>query len=147
MAGHTYSANPQSAAAALAVMKYIEEKQLIKKVAEQGNLLLRELKKLGDAHVHVGDVRGKGFLLGMELVRDKASGEPFPHKEKVTERLIKHAFSLGLLVYPALGGADGGNGDAILVAPPFTIEKEEVDLLLQRLDRAFISLEKDLKGN
>jgi len=138
MAGHTYSAHPQSAAASLAVLEIIEKHNLIQKVAEKGNILLRELKKFKDAHPIIGDVRGKGFLLGIEFGDLKQKG--------LTERLIEKAFSIGLLLYPAMGGADYFGGEAVLVAPPFTLEQEEMHVLLERLDQALSMLEEDLKN-
>ncbi len=137
MAGHTYSAHPQSAAAALAVLDIIEKNQLIQKVAEKGNMLMRELKKIKEAHPIVGDVRGKGFLCGIEFGDFEQKG--------LSERLIEKAFSLGLLLYPAMGGSDYYGGEGVLVAPPFTLQQEDMNVLLQRLDQALSLLEEDLK--
>lgn len=138
LAGHTYSAHPQSAAAALAVLEYIEKNQLIQKVAEKGNVLLREFKKIKEAHPIIGDVRGKGFLLGIEFGNLMQKG--------LAERLVEKAFSLGLLLYPAMRGADFYGGEAVLIAPPFTLEREDMNILLQRLDQALSLLEEDLKN-
>ena len=73
----------------------------------------------------IGDIRGKGLLLGIEFVEDAATKTPFPRKAMVTQKIIALAKEKGLLVYPAGAGIDGVNGDAIIIAPPLTITKDE----------------------
>jgi adenosylmethionine-8-amino-7-oxononanoate aminotransferase len=132
MSGHTYSANPQSAAVSLAVLTYIEKHQLVSAAANKGSYLMNALHQLADGIEMIGDVRGKGLLLAIEFVADRTNKRPFPPGLGVTSRIIENAFQKGLLVYPAAGAIDG-EGDAIIIAPPFIISEEEMDQLVRIL--------------
>lgn len=138
MSGHTFSANPQSAAVALAVMDYIEANDLISQAAERGKQLRDGLEKLAQAHELIGDVRGKGLLCGVEFVQDRMTKTPYPLQDCVTEKVIEAAMRQGLLVYSAAGGINGQAGDSIIVAPPFTSTPDEITLLLERLNAALV---------
>lgn len=146
MAGHTYSANPQSAAVSLAVLEYIEKHDLVKAADENGKYLFDKLKQLGEKYSLIGDVRGKGLLLGMEMVANIRTKAPFDLKHGVTGRLIEKAFHKGLLVYPATGGIDGVAGDSIILSPPLVITKEEIDRLVQILDETIDELQQELQA-
>ncbi|MDD9271677.1 aspartate aminotransferase family protein [Paenibacillus sp. GCM10023248] len=135
MAGHTYSANPQSAAVALAVLEYAQKHRLAEAAQSKGDYLLAKLRQMADGIAQIGDVRGRGLLLGLEFVRSRDDRSMFPPEAGVTSRIIDRAFAKGLLVYPA-GGAVDGAGDAIIVAPPLVITEAEIDLLVQLLEEA-----------
>lgn len=142
--GHTYGGNPLSAAVAVAVVKTLVDDKLAENARTTGAYLLRKLQDTLLPFRFVGDVRGKGLLLGVELVKDKATKEPFPVKlgiaEKLTQTLLKH----GVVVYPGTGNADGENGDQFLLAPPLIITKDQADELADGLAAGFAQFEKDL---
>lgn len=143
MGGHTYSANPQSAAVSLKVLEYIEKHQLVRKAEEHGQYLFEKLKTLSNTYEMIGDVRGKGLLIGLEFVADRVQKTPFSPELKVTNRVIEQAFQKGLLIYPA-SGAMNGAGDAIIVSPPLVITKEEIDSLVQLLEEAIREVQSEL---
>lgn len=145
MAGHTYSANPQSAAVSLAVLKYVEKHQLIEKSAQQGAYLLSRMKQLAEEIPLIGDTRGLGLLCGMEFVKNKDTKEPFPLSAGVASKVIAKAFEKGLLVYPAIGGLDGVAGDSIILSPPLTITTEEIDELIHILRDAILDVQQELQ--
>lgn len=145
MSGHTYSANPQSAAVSLAVLSYIEKHQLVEAAKVKGSYLLARLGQLTEQYEIIGDVRGKGLLLAMEFVSDRTSKLPFPTGLDLTSRIIDKAFHKGLLVYPAAGGVDGV-GDAVIVAPPLTITEKEIDLLVQILKETVQEVMQEVSG-
>ena len=130
MAGHTYSANPQSAAVCLAVIRYLEKHNLVENARKQGEYLLSELVKFTEEFSIVGEARGRGLLCGIEFVKNQKTKEPFPLQKGVTNRIIQRAFERGLMIYPAVGAIEGVAGDAIIVAPPLVITREEIDQLL-----------------
>ena len=140
--GHTYSQNPLSCAVALAVLEYLEKHGLVERSAVMGAYLLEKLQAL-KSHPIVGDVRGLGLFCGVELVRDRQTKEPFDPRMKVNVLVGNRAFEKGLITYPGGGGADGVNGDHILLAPPFVIEKEEIDRLVSILDASIGEIEKE----
>ncbi|MCA0988184.1 aspartate aminotransferase family protein [Guptibacillus algicola] len=144
LSGHTFSANPLSAAVCLAVFDYLENHDVTTNVDKQGKLLMNGLTKLKSLFPIIGDVRGKGLLTGIELVKDTITKEPFPLEHQVTNRLIRHCYEAGLLVYTAAGGLNGTAGDAILVAPPLIINEVEVELLLDKLHKGLTSLMTEL---
>lgn len=131
--GHTYGGNPLSAAVALAVVKTLLADHLVENSKAIGEYLLAKLQEKLLPLSYVGDVRGKGLMIGVEIVKDKVTKEPFPVKmgmaEKLTNTLIKH----GVIVYPGNGNADGENGDQFLLAPPLIITKEQADELIAGL--------------
>ncbi|MFC0188742.1 aspartate aminotransferase family protein [Fictibacillus aquaticus] len=129
MSGHTFSANPFSAAVCLAVMDYMDKNNVVQNAQKQGIYLIEKLKKLQEEFEVIGDVRGKGLLCGIELVRDRTAREPFSLNEKITETFISICFENGLIVYPAVAGVTGFSGDAVIIAPPLTITSEEIDEL------------------
>ena len=137
MSGHTLSANPQACAAALAVLEYLEENNIIQEVESKGGYLRDQLKELQLLFPFIGDVRGKGLLLGIEFVQDAASKTPFPRNVNVTQKMVEMAKGKGLLVYPAGAGLDGINGDSIIISPPLTITNKEMDELVQLLKETF----------
>jgi adenosylmethionine-8-amino-7-oxononanoate aminotransferase len=103
----------------------LEKDQLIERVARLGIDLGLNLKERLAEHPNVADVRGIGFLWGVELVKDKNGNRPFPRQDKVAERVWEALFQKGVLVYKSTGLA-GKDGDAFLVAPPFVIGEDEL---------------------
>jgi adenosylmethionine-8-amino-7-oxononanoate aminotransferase len=132
MSGHTFSANPLSSAAALAVLKLIKSEKLIEGVTEKATYLRKKLNKLKREYSVIGDVRGKGLMVGVEFsgsVNGKTVDSSFT--SLVTELAKKD----GLLLYPAAAGLDGRSGSAILIAPPLTITNAELDELIIRFNK------------
>ncbi|MGM0922709.1 MAG: aspartate aminotransferase family protein [Bacillota bacterium] len=144
MSGHTYSANPQSAAVSLAVLHYIEKNQLNDAASEKGKILIKHLQKLQKKTEIIGDVRGKGLLIGIEFVMNQTTKQPFPKSFNLTSRIIKKANQNGLLVYPSAAGIEGGDGDAILIAPPLTINDEELNELVQLFSKTTADIEAEV---
>jgi adenosylmethionine-8-amino-7-oxononanoate aminotransferase len=132
----TFSHNPVGCAAAAAVLRYIERHDLVKRAAEMGAVLQSRLKTLrssGAGAELVGDVRGIGMLAAVELVADRASKRPFARALLVAETLVDHAAERGLLLWPNTGHADGSNGDLVVIAPPYTIGRDEIEELVELL--------------
>ncbi|WP_246941834.1 aspartate aminotransferase family protein [Bacillus pinisoli] len=136
MSGHTFSGNPQSAAVGLAVLDYIEKHDVLRNVEVNGLYLLQQLKGLQFKYSWIGDVRGKGLLIGMEFVQDSSKAR-FVSTPDLTTKIISKAKHHGLLVYPAASGEEGVHGDGILIAPPLTITVQEIDKLIKLLDCTF----------
>ncbi len=131
----TYSHHPVLCAGAVAAIRYLQRHQLIERCAAIGQILHRELQALR-GFPHVGDVRGRGLLAGVEFVADTETRAPFPRSRGFAERLAAVALEEGLVVWPNVGQADGTNGDLVMLAPPFVISEEEIRELVQRLGRA-----------
>ncbi|MCF6137269.1 aspartate aminotransferase family protein [Pseudalkalibacillus berkeleyi] len=144
MSGHTLSGNPQSAAVALAVLDYMNLHQPGENAANLESFVEHELRTIASHYPVVGDIRGKGLLWGLELVTNPETKESFPIHTFVTERTVKKCFEKGLIVYPAVGGINGTSGDAIIIAPPLTISKEEMKMLMKILEEAIAEISHDL---
>ncbi len=134
--GFTFSHSPSGAAVGAAVLEKLIEDDLISACESQGEKLIAGLRdSIGVLDV-VGDIRGKGLLVGIEFVSDRDSKEPFRREERFVERLAGLARDEGLLVYPSSGCVDGTAGDSILLGPPFTISDDEIGLVVDRLQSA-----------
>lgn len=144
MSGHTYSANPQSAAVALAVLEYIEKEELVENARVLGIYLKQQLEDLQKKYPIIGDVRGKGLLLGLEIVADHTTKYPFSQEKAVTIKLIDKAMKNGLLIYPASAGTEGVGGDAIIIAPPLSVTKNEIEELVSILEITLKELNEEL---
>ncbi|MFB3166273.1 aspartate aminotransferase family protein [Neobacillus sp. 179-C4.2 HS] len=146
MSGHTLSANPQSCAVSLAVLEYLEKNKIVSEVESKGEYLMNLLLQLKNQYSFIGDIRGKGLLLGIEFVEDAANKTPFPRNAQITQTIIALAKEKGLLVYPAGAGIDGVNGDSIIVSPPLTITKSEIEELVSLLAETFEGFSKQMKA-
>lgn len=142
--GHTYSQNPCSCAVSKAVLDYIDTHGLVEKSARMGRYLLEKMQTL-NRHRIVGDIRGLGLFAGVELVKDKKTKEPFDPKMKVNILIGNRAFQKGLISYPGGGGADGVNGDHIVLGPPFIITERETDKLVGILDESIAEIQEEKK--
>ena len=131
--GHTYLGHPTACAAALAVQRVIERDGLLASVRARGTQLRAALGERLGSHPHVGDIRGRGLFVGVELVRERASKTPFDPAKKLHARIKARAFANGLLVYPMGGTLDGLHGDHVLLAPPFIVSEAEVQTIVDRL--------------
>ena len=124
--GFTYSHHVVGAAVARAVLDTLRTQDLVAASKDKGETLAKLLgEALGDDR-HVGDVRGRGLMIGVELVRDRESRQPFPRSAAVTERVVAAARDRGLLMYSSTGCADGTDGDLIMFGPPFVITEDEL---------------------
>ena len=131
--GHTYLGHATACAAALAVQQVIRRDGLLERVRAQGAGLRQRLERaLGD-HPHVGDIRGRGLFMGLELVTDRASKQTFDPALSLHARVKREAMARGLMVYPMGGTIDGRHGDHVLLAPPFIVSDDELDQLTERL--------------
>lgn len=134
--GFTYIGHATACAGALAVQRVIEEDGLLERCRKMGGLLRQRLQDVFDDHPHVGDIRGRGLFIGMELVEDRASKKPFDPALKLHAKVKAAAMAEGLMVYPSGGTADGVAGDHVLIAPPFIIGEDEVAMIVERLSAA-----------
>jgi adenosylmethionine-8-amino-7-oxononanoate aminotransferase len=128
MSGHTFSANPFSARAGLEVVRYCKTNHLCRQAEQKGEELMRKLNELKKQSKIIGDIRGKGLLIGVEFVRDKETKLPFPPENGLTEKVVKEAKRRGLLLYPSSAGMEN-EGNAVIISPPLTISKEEMQEL------------------
>ena len=144
--GHTYQGNPLACAVGMAVLNYIRDNGLIERAVDSGAYLLQKLQDLQRRHPIVGDVRGKGLMLGMEFVQDKTTKAPFSPEENLAGLVAMTAFDDGLIVYPGTGSIDGTRGDHILVGPPLVIEIEEIEALVRLLDVVLAKVEDKVLG-
>jgi len=136
MHSHTYIGHPVAAAAALAVQKIIRRENLVRKVSDDGKYLMNKLRSALGQHPKVGDIRGRGLLIGIELVEDRASKRPFPPALKLHAKVKAEAMKRGLLIYPMGGTIDGERGDHVLLAPPFIATRGDLDTIVERLGGA-----------
>ncbi len=134
--GHTYIAHPTACAAGLAVTKSILDRDLLIQVNVMGDRFKTALQAQFGSHPHIGDIRGRGLFLGLEIVEDRTTKEPFASSKQVNKHIKKAAFEAGLVCYPMGGTIDGQNGDHILLAPPFIISDAQVDEVVSKLDQA-----------
>ncbi len=131
----TYSHTPMMCAAGVAAIRYLRGHDLIARSAAMGRVLHRKLLALRGLP-HVGDIRGRGLLAGIEFVADLESRAPFPREQRFAERFTAAAERAGLMVWPNTGHADGTNGDLVVLAPPFIITEAELDEIVARLRTA-----------
>ena len=140
MQGFTYSGNPLSCTAGLAVLEYVEEHDLIRLAAVRGEHLGRHLEALKGIPI-VGDVRGRGMFHGIEFVRDRETKSPFPVETRLTQRIVDRAAELGLIVIAAMPGcADGVNGDQLQISPALVFSENDIDQAMAVLRRAIESV-------
>ena len=120
--GHTFSGNPLAAAAALATLDVFDEEETLRKIPEKARLLSDYLAPLA-SHPHVGDIRQRGLIAAIELVRDRDHGEPFAWSERRGQRVCDFALSRGVWLRPL--------GDVIVVMPPLAIQPEELQQIAE----------------
>jgi hypothetical protein len=134
--GFTYSHQPVAAAVARAVLRVLESEALVEAADTKGERLLALLRdRLGD-HPAVGDIRGRGLMVGVELVRDRETREAYPRSVRLAETIVRLARERGLLLYWGTGMANGVDGDAILLGPPFVITDDELARIADGLGEA-----------
>jgi adenosylmethionine-8-amino-7-oxononanoate aminotransferase len=131
--GHTYIGHPVAAAAALAVQQVIARDGLLAQVRKRGATLRRMLGGVFGNHPHVGDIRGRGLFMALELVQDRATKVPFAPERKLHVAVKAQAMARGLMVYPMGGTIDGQHGDHILLAPPFIATASDLAEIVSRL--------------
>lgn len=140
--GHTFSANPLSAAVCLAVLDYIEQHELLKNAQERGIELRAGLDALAARFRHMANIRGRGLLFGFEFVVDRESRQAPPAVTNVSATCVQACLMEGLVVYPA--GITPFN-NSIIVCPPLVISSDEVGELLRRLQLALVTMEQILE--
>jgi adenosylmethionine-8-amino-7-oxononanoate aminotransferase len=138
--GFTYSHHLVGAAAGRAVLEVLRDRDLVAASELRGKRLREGLRARLGEHPAVGDVRGAGLLVGVELVRDRTTRSPFARADRVTERVVAAARERGLLVYSSTGCAAGGDGDLIVLGPPLVITDLEVDEAIDLLAAAIESV-------
>lgn len=133
--GFTYSGHPVACKAGLAVIEYMQEQRLLDGCGRRESFFFSILKQLQQFEI-VGDVRGSGFLAGVELVENRLTKQPFDPAFKLSQRIASQARAEGLLIYPGTGSVGGFSGDHFIVAPPFTSSDDELVELGSRLVQA-----------
>jgi adenosylmethionine-8-amino-7-oxononanoate aminotransferase len=131
--GHTYAGNPLSCGIACKVIEIIERENIVENSKKQGARLMKKLQALYSYPI-VGDIRGKGLMIGIELVKDQKSKTPFEPNAMAKNKVTEYALDAGLVLLSEGGVVDGIRGDHFLVAPPLNITGEEIDLLYERLE-------------
>ncbi|AUM74980.1 aspartate aminotransferase family protein [Paracoccus jeotgali] len=134
--GHTYIGHPIAAAAADKVVEIMARPGMMENVQAMGERLQSGLESRLGQHPNVGDIRGRGLFRGVELVADRDSKTPLDPALKTHAKIKKEAMARGLMCYPMGGTIDGVRGDHVLLAPPYIIAPEEVDILVDRLGDA-----------
>lgn len=148
--GYTYMAHATACAAALAVHRVVAEENLLTNVRARGEQLMGELHQRLSEHPHVGEIRGRGLFVGLELVAEREAKRPFAPELGLYARIKRTALERGLLVYPGGGTVDGHRGDHVLLAPAYIASAQEISEIVRRLagtlEQAFAELPTDWRS-
>jgi adenosylmethionine-8-amino-7-oxononanoate aminotransferase len=134
--GFTYSHHVVGAAVAREVLRILEAESLVDASAAKGKRLRALLLERLGGHPAVGDIRGLGLMVGVELVADRVTRAPFPRAARLTETIVRLAREAGLLLYSGTGLANGTDGDSILLGPPFVVTDAELVVIADGLAAA-----------
>jgi len=136
LTGHTFTGHTAACAAGVAVQTIVRRERLVERVAAEGPRFMAALSaELADVEA-VGDVRGRGFFVGIEFVAERATRRPFAPELGFAGRVGRAGVELGLLCYPVSGIVDGVEGDAILLAPPYNATAQELAEIVALTSRA-----------
>ncbi|MGB1034440.1 MAG: aspartate aminotransferase family protein [Primorskyibacter sp.] len=138
--GHTYVGHPVVCAAGQAVLSAIVERDLLTQVKARSEDVFDALRAQFGQHAHIGDIRGRGLFIGLELVADRTTKAPFDPSLRIAARIKAAAFDAGLICYPMAGTRDGQQGDHILLAPPFILDDAGTSELVDKLALAVKAL-------
>ncbi|MCW9033338.1 MAG: aminotransferase class III-fold pyridoxal phosphate-dependent enzyme [Rhodospirillales bacterium] len=143
---YSYNANPVSCAVGLAVLDEFERQNISERVGDVGNMLRAELEAIKERNQIIGDIRGKGLLLAVEMVSDKKTKKSLPDSCSPTDSIRKHGLKCGVMLYarPITGNRFG---HWFMVAPPLNITKEECSELLRRTEASIIAFQNQLIAN
>lgn len=143
--GFTYSHHVVGAAVAGEVLRLLRDEDLVVASRDKGERLQGLLHERLGEHPNIGEIRGLGLMVGVELVADRETRAPFPRARRLTETIVRVAQSDGLLLYSGTGQANGTDGDQILLGPPYVITDEELvrvaDGLATAIDRGLAESE------
>jgi adenosylmethionine-8-amino-7-oxononanoate aminotransferase len=131
--GFTHSHSVMGATVANEVFRLLKDERLVDASAEKGVRLMTLLRGALEEHPAVGEIRGRGLMIGVEFVADRASRRPFPREAGVAEAVLSAARDRGVLAYWGTGNADGVDGDTILLGPPFVITDDEMQRIAEVL--------------
>ncbi len=134
--GHTFTGHTLACAAGVAVQNIIEREDLITRVRQEGDWLVNTLRSELGQNPHIGDVRGRGYFIGIEFVQDRDSKEPFAPEQMVFAKLQATAFENGLICYPVQGNVDGKKGDIAIVSPPYNANRAELEEIVDKFVRS-----------
>jgi adenosylmethionine-8-amino-7-oxononanoate aminotransferase len=133
MTGHTFTGHTAGCAAGVAVQKIIQRDDLLQAIRENGAYLRSLLQQaLGD-RPYIGDIRGRGFFQGIELVQDRDSKRPFAPDLKLSARIRDRTFENGLICYPVAGNVDGRRGDIVILSPPYIASRGQLEEIVDKL--------------
>jgi adenosylmethionine-8-amino-7-oxononanoate aminotransferase len=136
MTGHTFTGHTLACAAGVAVQTIIARDRLIERVAQDGARLKQMLSdRMGDLPM-LGDIRGRGFFIGLEFVADRDTKEPVPPGFALHLRIRARSLEIGLICYPMGGNVDGVKGDTVILAPPYNATDDELQEIVEKLDRS-----------
>lgn len=139
--GYSWVGNPLGASVVSKTLDILKEEQLVKECAEKGDYLQEKLKELD--HPTIGEVRGLGTMIGVELVKDKKTKEPFPKSTGYAFKVAEEALNNGMFVEGCAGSDKGQAGDGMLFGPPFTISYAELDEIVDKFDKALTAAERE----
>ena len=134
--GHTYMGHPTACAAGLSVMEELTKPGMMEHVRSMGITLQASLKDALTSHPWVGDVRGRGLFVGIELVSDKETKAALDPNLKIAAQIKKTAMAHGLMCYPMSGTIDGQSGDHVMLAPPFIVQASDIQVITEKLSLA-----------
>jgi adenosylmethionine-8-amino-7-oxononanoate aminotransferase len=141
----TFSHHPVSCAAGVSTLRYLREHRLVERCAASGRVFHERLEVLRTLP-HVGDVRGRGLLAGVEFVEDVDARTPFPRAVHFAETFTAAALEAGLVVWPNVGHANGTDGDLVMLAPPFVIEHAEIEEIVARFGEAMATTVRQIQA-
>jgi adenosylmethionine-8-amino-7-oxononanoate aminotransferase len=134
--GHTFTGHTAACAAGVAVQRIVEREGLVERVRVKGEAFKQTLADALAGIPHIGDIRGRGFFTGIEIVQDRGSKEPFAAEKALYLKIRSRALANGLICYPSGGNVDGIKGDTIIMAPPYTASDAELTEIAARLAKS-----------
>lgn len=138
--GHTWAGNPIASAVVKKTLEIIKDEKLLENVQTEGAHLRKRLEELKEKYSFIGDVRGMGLMQAIEIVADKATKESFPRTEKIAEKIFKTCMDNGLIIMTSVNMDRGVRGDAIMIGTTFDVTKDEIDELVDILEKSLLEV-------
>lgn len=133
MTGHTFTGHTACCAAGIAAQKIVARDKLVERVAANEARLKKMIADALSGVEAVGDIRGRGYFIGTELVADRKTRKPFDASHKLYMKIRQQALANGLICYPVGGNVDGVNGDVVILAPPYNSSDSELGEMVDKM--------------